>query len=654
MNRLAPFFLTLWACIWILVSGSLHAAAPEKAVFVHYMPWFSSKPVSGQWGWHWTMNRRDPDRFDWESKREIASHDYPLIGPYDSGDDDALESHVLLMKCAGIHGVIVDWYGTGTLHDHAANHERTQKLIPWLKRAGLQFAICYEDQGLKDLKQGADVRQAEADVAWLRDHWFGDAAYLKMENRPVLLVFGPQHLDWRSLNVSWNRPPLVFGLPHLSGKQGLDGAFLWPPVNGGKTVSREQWAAVLESAYKNEGRLIASAFPGFRDYYKQAGVHESYGSIGAAKGTTFAESLRLALDSGAKLVQLATWNDYGEGTVLEPTLANGFRYLEHLQRARRAGNPADLRLPVMLYQLRKRGGNVSDLKKASDLLFESKFVGAEALLAKVAGELGRQPAKFADAQDKPDDNYRLLTDVLYRDGKQITDAMNQRCRLDVYFPATKRPFQTVVWFHGGGLTGGERTIPVPLRNQGLAVVAVNYRLGPEAHSPAYIEDAAAAVAWTFNHIGSLGGDPGQVFVSGHSAGAYLASMVGLDKQWLGAFGRDADTIAGLVPLSGQMITHFAIREERAMAETQPLVDQMAPLFHVRKTCPPLLIVTGDREKELMGRYEENAYFWRAMKLAGHSDVTLHELQGFDHGGMPEPAFPLLLKFVRSRAGQGPR
>lgn len=654
MNPFTLFSLLRWACLWLFVSGALHGALSEKAVFVHYMPWFSSKTVSGQWGWHWTMNRRDPDRVDWESKREIASHDYPLIGPYDSGDDDTLECHVLLMKCAGIQGVIVDWYGTGSLHDHAANHARTQKLIPWVKRAGLQFAICYEDQGLKDLKQGADVRQAEADVSWLRDHWFGDDAYLKMEDRPVLLVFGPQHLSWKSLHVRWSRPPLVFGLPHLSEEQGLDGAFAWPPVNGGNTVSREQWEAVLDSVYKQQGRVIASGFPGFRDYYKQAGVHESYGTIAGGKGRTFVDSLRQALESNARLVQLATWNDYGEGTVLEPTQANGFRYLEHLQRTRRAGNPADLRLPVMLYQLRKRGGNSTDLNTASDLLFQGRFLEAEALLAKAASDLGRQPARFADASVIPDANYRLVTDVLYRDGKEVSDAMHQRCRLDVYFPANQRPFQTVVWFHGGGLTGGERTIPVPLRNQGLAVVAVNYRLGPEARSPAYIEDAAAAVAWTFNNIAKFGGDPGQVFVSGHSAGAYLASMVGLDKQWLAAFGKDADTIAGLMPLSGQMITHFAIREERAMAETQPLVDQMAPLFHVRKTCPPLLIVTGDREKELMGRYEENAYFWRAMKLAGHSDVTLHELQGFDHGGMPEPAFPLLLKFVRSKAGQGLR
>ncbi len=60
-----------------------------------------------------------------------------------------------------------------------------------------------------------------------------------------------------------------------------------------------------------------------------------------------------------------------------------------------------------------------------------------------------------------------------------------------------------------------------------------------------------------------------------------------------------------------------------------------------------LLITSDRELELYGRYEENAYLLRMMKLAGHKRTRLYELEGFDHGGMPEPAFPLLLKEIAS-------
>jgi len=128
-------------------------------------------------------------------------------------------------------------------------------------------------------------------------------------------------------------------------------------------------------------------------------------------------------------------------------------------------------------------------------------------------------------------------------------------------------------------------------------------------------------------------------------------MIGLDKRWLAKEGVDADRIAGLIPLSSQMITHYAIRDERGIDEKQPVVDEFAPLYHVRKDAPPMLLVTGDREKELLGRYEENAYFWRMMKLVGHPETTLRELEGFDHGRMPEPAFPLLLEFVRKRVAK---
>ena len=82
---------------------------------------------------------------------------------------------------------------------------------------------------------------------------------------------------------------------------------------------------------------------------------------------------------------------------------------------------------------------------------------------------------------------------------------------------------------------------------------------------------------------------------------------------------------------------------------QPVIDSFAPLFHVRKDAPPLLLITGDRELELLGRYEENAYFWRMMQEVGHPDTTLRELEGFDHGKMPEPAFPLLLQFMKSHS-----
>ena len=224
--------------------------------------------------------------------------------------------------------------------------------------------------------------------------------------------------------------------------------------------------------------------------------------------------------------------------------------------------------------------------------------------------------------------------------------IKERCVLDVYYPAGKTNIATVVWFHGGGLTGGQKDIPRELRDKGVCVVAANYRLSPRVKASECIEDAAAAVAWVFNHIEQYGGSRSKIFVSGHSAGGYLAAMVGMDKHWLGAHNIDADDIAGLIPFSGHMITHFTVRAERGIEGTQPIIDELAPLYFVRPDAPPLLLITGDREIEMLGRYEENAYMMRMMKVAGHKDTAIRELKGCDHGGMVAPAFPLLLDEVR--------
>ncbi|SEL60871.1 alpha/beta hydrolase [Parapedobacter koreensis] len=241
--------------------------------------------------------------------------------------------------------------------------------------------------------------------------------------------------------------------------------------------------------------------------------------------------------------------------------------------------------------------------------------------------------------------YQLVQNINYRPDVADDDYIRERCVLDIYYPEQAKDFPTVVWFHGGGLTGGEKFIPEELQEKGIAVVAVNYRFSPKVKNPAYIDDAAAAIAWVFQHIGEYGGDPGKIFATGHSAGGYLAAMVGLDKSWLQRYGVDADQLAGIIDFSGHAITHMTIRAERGIKDTQPIVDEYAPLYHVRSDAPPLVLVSGDRELEMLGRYEESAYFYRMMKVAGHQQVYLYELDGFDHGAMAAPGFHILLHHV---------
>ena len=350
------------------------------------------------------MDRYKPDKVGANGRRQIASHYRPLIGPYDSNDPDALECQVLLMKFAGISGVIIDWYGTQNFRDYATIHRNSLSLIKHLKQAGLKFAICYEDQSVKHMIEGGKLKKvqemahAKKEFQWMEQNWFNDPAYMKLGGKPVLLIFGPQHFkkpQWNQITSSLSTQSILYTLPHLTGQAKGSGAFGWPPVDGGKNVTALLWQKHLRELYSRGAKgesVIAPIFPKFHDIYQEAGVHKSYGYLDDQDGKTFEQTLQLAWQSNSPLIQIATWNDYGEGTMIEPTKEFAYRYLESLQRrfaanGKFAYTPIDLRLPIMLYQLRKHyTGNkelTAQLSHASKLLFASKTAEANPLLLRL-------------------------------------------------------------------------------------------------------------------------------------------------------------------------------------------------------------------------------------------------------------------------------
>lgn len=244
-------------------------------------------------------------------------------------------------------------------------------------------------------------------------------------------------------------------------------------------------------------------------------------------------------------------------------------------------------------------------------------------------------------------NYKYDKEILYRGTPDLyTEKM---CRLDVAYEEGAEGRPVIVWFHGGGLTSGWRHIPETLLRDGAVVVGVGYRFVTEVSIPETLDDAAASVAWVLDNVHKYGGDVSKVYLAGHSAGGYIVNMLGLDKDYLAKYDIDPDKqIKALVPYSGQVITHFAQRRKQGLGDLTPTIDHLAPLYHVRGDAAPILVISGDREMELFGRYEENAYFVRMLRLNGHDDVIFHEVDGFDHGDMAEPAHLLLLKYIKNR------
>ncbi|MEJ5310674.1 MAG: glycoside hydrolase family 71/99-like protein [Anaerolineae bacterium] len=383
-----------------LTSTPTPPESPQRPLLMaHYMPWYQTPDVSGYWGWHWTMNHFNPAHMDENGRPQIASHTMPLTGPYDSMDDALLEYQVALMKLSGIDGVIVDWYGTEEFWDYGVLNRATGKLFTYIKEAGLRFAICYEDQTVKHMVENkhlsaADVyTHGQAVMRYLQDTWFGDDAYLKSNGRPVLLTFGPQYYasgsDWEKLFSVLDVQPIFITLDKRVGTVSTS-SFPWPPMWASKDGVLTQ--AALENYLKpfyakvgGDAYRVGGAFPGFHDIYKEAGISEGYGYLDDQDGETFRFTLELALSNTPDVVQLITWNDYGEGTVIEPTEEFGYRYLEMVQEARRAMagdaftfTAEDLRLPLRLFNLRRA--------YAGDAAVNARL--AEAFTALITGDVG--------------------------------------------------------------------------------------------------------------------------------------------------------------------------------------------------------------------------------------------------------------------------
>lgn len=254
----------------------------------------------------------------------------------------------------------------------------------------------------------------------------------------------------------------------------------------------------------------------------------------------------------------------------------------------------------------------------------------------------------ADASAKQE--YSTESNISYYDAAALARAdqyQKEQSKLDVYYPKGAKGFATVVWFHGGGLTGGSRYFP-NLKDQGIALVAASYRLAPKVEPPTYIEDGAAAVAWALKNIERYGGDPKKVFVAGHSAGAYLASMIAMDPKWLAAHKLSNKSLAGLIPVSGQMTTHFTVKKQRGDTgpELRPIIDEYAPLYYAANEFPPICLIVGGRDIEFKSRVEENELMAVTLRNLGHKNVEFYEMAGLDHGTVEQGAVIIMRGFVQ--------
>ncbi|CAL2094095.1 glycoside hydrolase family 71/99-like protein [Tenacibaculum sp. 190524A05c] len=342
---------------------TIQKSSNSQPVYVHYMPWFQSKETDGYWGQHWTMTNQNPEVVHEDGRRQIASHYYPKIGPYSTKDKDLQQYHLLLMKLSGVDGVIFDWYGMRDVLDFNNIKEGMESFLKQLNKTDIEFAVMYEDRVIHEQARALtpiQISQAKNDLQYIESTYFDMDNYIRIDDKELLMIFGPNYIDeeqdWNeilgSLEEKYNVLTL-WGAQDVIGRQNTNGEFAW--------IDRGHLNTLYGYYNYNvdfNDVIGGVSYPGFHDFYVEGGwkpADSRQWSIDRFDDEPLVNSFVETTKHPVDFVQIATWNDFGEGTMIEPTEEHGYKHVEQLQDLTRIGySHEDLRIPYYIYKIRKQ------------------------------------------------------------------------------------------------------------------------------------------------------------------------------------------------------------------------------------------------------------------------------------------------------------
>lgn len=240
--------------------------------------------------------------------------------------------------------------------------------------------------------------------------------------------------------------------------------------------------------------------------------------------------------------------------------------------------------------------------------------------------------------------------------------VSHRLSLDVYAPADSTPAPVVVFFYGGSWESGKRRwyryVGDALASRGILAVIPDYRKFPDVRFPAFMHDAARAVAWTRSHAREYGGDPARLFIMGHSAGGQIAALLATDKRYLADVDLKPRDLAGMIGLAGAYaFLPFVDDEARIFGNDASGRYESQPINFVDGDEPPMLLLQGadddevpPRNAQVMAERAQAMDGTAVLKLypgVGHSSILLSFARG---GASSIPALHDVVEFVaRGRA-----
>ena len=217
--------------------------------------------------------------------------------------------------------------------------------------------------------------------------------------------------------------------------------------------------------------------------------------------------------------------------------------------------------------------------------------------------------------------------------KSIFDlAYKENLFLDLHLPETEE-FDLFVYFHGGGLSAGERggveVFAKTLADRNIATATVQYRMYPNAKFPDFIVDCADSIRWLKDNISQYGKCK-KIYVGGSSAGGYLSMMLCFDKRYLNAVGLEPTDIDAYIHDAGQPTSHFNVLKELGKDSKRIIVDETAPMYFVGmdESYSPMLFIVSDND--MFGRYEQTMLMVKTLEHFGHTDKVQTQVMHGSH------------------------
>ena len=196
----------------------------------------------------------------------------------------------------------------------------------------------------------------------------------------------------------------------------------------------------------------------------------------------------------------------------------------------------------------------------------------------------------------PTSNYSVVKDIPYGEG--------DRQKLDVYVPYQLAPgHPVIVFYYGGSWQGGSKDdylfVGQAFASKGYITVVADYRVYPEVYFPTFMDDVAAAFVWTHKYIATYGGNTNNLFVAGHSAGAYNAMMLTVNDRYLQARGGEEKWIKGVVGIAGPY--DFLPLTDPKLIEifSKQDLSLTQPITYVHPGLPPILLLMGDEDEDVL-------------------------------------------------------